>query len=240
MKRLRRSQFWKGYWILITAMILIIFSADSCTHDPFLDPAPSEEGQAPVPGCVTDGSVCFESSVLPIFRSSCAISGCHDSNSKEEGYVLDSYSSIMKKGISPGDADESKLYKVLFETGEDRMPPDGPLSQAQKDSIALWINQGARNTVNCNCFCDTTQFTYASAIQPILSSNCVGCHKPGSLGGGIDLSTYASVRTQVNNGKLLGSIQHSAGYVAMPQGGKLSDCQISQIRNWIDAGSANN
>ena len=38
---------------------------------------------------------------------------------------MDSYSSIVKKGISPGDADESKLYKVLFETGEDRMPPDG-------------------------------------------------------------------------------------------------------------------
>jgi hypothetical protein len=129
---------------------------------------------------------------------------------------------------------------VLFATGEDQMPPDAPLTKAQKDSIALWINQGARNTTNCNCNCDTTQFTYTAVIQPLLSSNCVGCHKPGSLGGNIDLSTYTSAKAQATNGKLLGSVQHSVGYSPMPQGGKLSDCQISQLKNWINAGATNN
>lgn len=163
--------------------------------------------------------------MLPIFLSTCAKSGCHDTNSRLEGYVLDSYSSIVRRGVSPGHANGSKLYRALF----DGMPPDSPLSQAQRHSIATWINQGAKNTTNCDCNCDSTKFTYAAVIQPLLSSTCIGCHQPGSLGGNIDLSTYANVKTQAMGGRLLGTVQHSSGYSPMPQGGKLSDCQISQI-----------
>jgi hypothetical protein len=248
MKQSQWNTIEKSYWILKVLMLIIVIVVDSCVHDPVINPT-SSNGEQPgtpppvtpgTPGCVYDGSVCFESSVLPIFLSSCAKSGCHDANSRREGYVLNSYASIVSRGISPGNANGSKLYKILFASGEDRMPPDAPLTQAQKDSIALWINQGAKNTVNCNCNCDTTKFTYATIIQPLLSSTCVGCHKPGSLGGNIDLSTYTSVKIQASNGKLLGSIQHSAGYSPMPQGGKLSDCQITQIKNWINAGAVNN
>jgi Cytochrome C oxidase, cbb3-type, subunit III len=221
-------------------LLAVIILVDSCIHEPFIDPFALNEGQPTTPGCVSDGLVCFESSVLPIFLSSCAKSGCHDAISKKEGYILDNYTNIIRKGISPGNAGNSKLYKVLFASGEDQMPPDVPLSKAQKDSIGAWINQGAKNTVNCNCACDSTKFTYAAIIQPMINNNCVGCHKPGSLGGNIDLSTYTSVKVQVNNGKLLGSVTHAVGYSPMPQGSKLSDCQITQIKNWISAGAPNN
>ncbi len=227
--------------LLLSGIIsLLVVVVGSCIHDPFIDPTSLNNGEPSTPGCTTAGTVCFESSVLPIFISSCARSGCHDAITKEEGFVLDNYNNIIRKGIVPGDANESKLYKVLFESGDDRMPPDAPLSQAQKDSIAAWINQGAKNTVNCNCACDPTKFTYAAIVQPIIANQCVGCHKPGSLSGNIDLSTYSLVTVQVNNGKLLGSISHSVGYSPMPQGTKLSDCQISQIKSWIDAGALNN
>lgn len=232
-----KSKLSVGSWLLIVWMSVML---DSCVHDPFIDPTSLNGGEPSTPGCVYDGNVCFESSVLPIFMSSCARSGCHNATSREEGYVLDSYNNIVRRGISPGNASSSKLYKVLFASGEDRMPPDGSLTQAQKDSIKLWINQGAKNTTNCNCNCDDTQFTYAAIIQPIITTHCVGCHKPGSLGGSIDLSTYAKVKTQAGNGKLLGSVTHTNGYVAMPQGGKLEDCQITQIQKWIDAGALNN
>jgi Cytochrome C oxidase, cbb3-type, subunit III/Planctomycete cytochrome C len=223
-------------------LLIILMSAflDSCLHEPFIDPSSLNGGEPSTPGCVYDGNVCFESSVLPIFQSSCAMTGCHNSVSHIEGYALDSYANIVRRGITPGNASQSKLYKVLFASGEDRMPPNGSLTQAQKDSIKIWINQGAKNTTNCNCNCDDTQFTYVAIIQPIMNTNCVGCHKPGSLGGNIDLSTYAKVNIQVTNGKLLGSVTHASGYVAMPQGGKLEDCQISQIQKWIDAGALNN
>jgi len=219
---------------------LIFIVVNSCVHDPFLDPFALNEGEYSTPGCVYSGEVCFESSVLPIFVSSCARSGCHDATSHVEGYTLTSYANIIRKGISPGNASSSKLYKVLFASGEERMPPDAPLSQAQKDSIKAWIDQGAKNTVNCNCSCDQTKFTYAAIIQPLVSTQCVGCHKPGSLGGNIDLSSYSLIKTQVNNGKFLGTITHAAGYSPMPQGSKLSDCQINQITSWINAGAANN
>ncbi len=225
----------------ILALLIVLFVlVDSCIHEPFIDPFALNEGQPNTPGCVSGGTVCFESSVLPIFISSCARSGCHDAITRKEGFVLDNYANIVRKGIRPGNANESELYKILFKTGEDQMPPDAPLSQAQKDSIAAWINQGAKNTVNCNCACEPTQFTYAAIIQPIMTNQCVGCHKPGSLGGNIDLSSYALVKAQADNGKLFGSVSHTIGYVPMPQGTKLSDCQITQIKNWIDAGSPNN
>ena len=226
--------------VSVVAVLLFLILVGSCIHDPFLNPIDLNDGEPTTPGCISDGNVCFESSVLPIFISSCAKSGCHNASSKEEGFVLDNYNNIVRKGISPGNASNSKLYKVLFAGGEDQMPPGAPLTQAQKDSIKLWINQGAKNTVNCNCFCDTSKFTFAAIIQPMLATNCVGCHKPSSLGGNIDLSTYATVKTQVNNGKLVGSITHAIGYKAMPQGGKLRDCEITQIKNWIDAGAINN
>lgn len=220
-------------------LIGLLVITGSCIHEPIPGELPPD-GEIPTEECTPSDGVCFESSVLPIFVSRCAQSGCHDSKSKKEGYVLDTYSNIIKRGISPGNASGSKLYKVLFETGEDRMPPDGSLSLAQKDSIAAWINEGAKNTKNCNCFCDSTQYTYLAIIKPILDNNCVGCHKPGSLGGDIDLSTYAATKTQALNGKLVGSVSHTAGYSSMPQGGKLSDCQITQIKMWVEEGALNN
>lgn len=226
----------KGLAIFLSIVLLV--GAARCVHDPFLDPLADRE--TGVPGCAGDGTVCFESSVLPIFVSSCAITGCHDATTHEEGFVLDSYTNILRKGIVPGDAGESKLYEVLFKTGEDQMPPDAPLSKAQKDSIAAWINQGARNTIDCNCYCDPDMYSYAAIIEPLVKTNCVGCHKPLSAGGGIDLSTYSLVKAQADNGKLVGSITHASGFVPMPQGGKLSDCEITQLQKWVEGGAPNN
>ena len=230
----------KAFLSALLASAIVAVVAGSCIHEPFIDPVSLNEGRNETPGCVSDGLVCFESSVLPIFISNCAKSGCHDSKTREEGYVLDSYSYIVRKGIKPGNAAESKLYTVLFKRGEDMMPPDGPLSQAQKDSIELWIDQGAKNTTNCNCYCDTAIFNYSGVVAPVMANNCVGCHKPGNLQGGIDLSTYSAVRVQALNGALSGTVKHSPGFSPMPQGGKLSDCQISQISSWIESGAPNN
>lgn len=224
---------------VITFATLLTYS---CTHDPFLDPATLNEGNPSTPGCQTEseGLVCFESSVLPIFQSSCAKSGCHDAQTHEEDYILDNYNTIVRKGIKPGNAAESKLYKVLFAGGEDLMPPGEPLTQAQKDSIKLWIDQGAKNTVNCNCFCDSTKYAFTANIHPIIQNYCEGCHKPGNVSGGVDLSTYAKIVSEANSGNLLGSIIHASGYQPMPPSGKLTECEIAQVKKWIETGSTNN
>ena len=46
------------------------------------------------------------------------------------------------------------------------------------------------------------------------------------------MGTYAADKAIAQNGKLYGTINHSSGYVPMPEGAaKLSNCQIAVIKN---------
>ena len=90
--------------------------------------------------------------------------------------------------------------------------------------------------------CDTNGVTYSNTVAPLLqSAGCQGCHSGAAPSGNILLNSYATVRIQALNGKLSGSINHSPGFSPMPKGGvKMSSCNISKIKAWIDAGSLNN
>ena len=92
------------------------------------------------------------------------------------------------------------MYKVLFETGNDKMPqpPNPDLSAAQKALIGRWINEGARNTTNCGSNCDTTQFKFAANINVILTSNCIGCHGGTAPSGNINLSNNIEERSIID------------------------------------------
>lgn len=184
-------------------------------------------------------TVCFESDVLPIFQTNCAKSGCHDASTHKEGYVLDNYKHITSKGIVPGNPQESELYQVIAE-GE--MPPKGnpKLTTAQVTLIRRWIRQGAQNTRNCST-CDTSAYTYSGTISGILETNCTGCHNSSNTSGGVDLSTYAGAKVVALNGSLVGAVTHAPGYVGMPLNAPmLSDCNITQIEKWVNAGAPNN
>ncbi|MBG9375627.1 hypothetical protein I5907_05240 [Panacibacter sp. DH6] len=186
-----------------------------------------------------DTLVCFEADVLPIFQTSCAKSGCHDAATHEEGYVLDSYANIVKKGIDPGRPNDSKIFEEIVD-GD--MPPNGEpnLTNEQIATIRQWILEGAKNTNNCSS-CDAAVFTYSAAIAPIMTTNCVACHSATLQNGGVNLSTYEGVKSAANSGALIGTVTHAAGFSPMPQGGnKLSDCNIAQIQQWIDDGMKNN
>lgn len=233
--------------IVSASLMLIISFFFSCKHEPVgLPPATGGGGGGVVTGgdqpCSVD-TVYFQNKVLPLIISSCAKPGCHDAITKEHGVELTSYERIMATGeVTPGNPGSSKLYKVLNETDLDKRmprPPSLPLTAAEKDIIYKWIQQGAKNNA-CND-CDTTSFTYAAAIMPLINGNCKGCHNPSFLSAGLDLTAYANVRTIALNGKLMGSVDHLPGFPAMPKGAaKLSDCKITQIRKWINAGALNN
>lgn len=217
---------------------LVVFLA--CTHEP---PAPNAPVVPPsVSNNCSPDTVYFTNEVLPIIASNCAMSGCHDATTRADGVVLTNYSQIMEY-VRAGNANRSELYEVMIDTDpNDRMPPPpmSPLSSAQLAKVQKWINQGAKNN-SCVGSCDTTTFTYNAVIKPMMETKCVGCHKPGNLGGNIDLSTYAPTKVVALNGKLLGSISHQPGYSPMPKNGaKLQDCEITQVRKWITAGALNN
>jgi uncharacterized membrane protein len=219
--------------VFMTALVVI----NACKHE-----IPVAAGSSsPVQGGT--GEVCFESQILPIFQSNCAKSGCHDAASHNDDYIFDTYTNIIRKDIQPGDAAISKVYKVLFETGSDKMPrpPNPDLTPEQKALIGRWINEGAKNTVNCGVSCDSSQFKYGANISVILGTYCLGCHSGAAPSAGINLSTYANVRNVAISGRLVGSVSHAPGYSAMPKNAsKLSACQIAQIRKWVDSGAPNN
>lgn len=90
--------------------------------------------------------------------------------------------------------------------------------------------------------CDSiTSITYSKTVVPILQQYCYSCHGGSSPSGGIAMGTYATDKAIGGNGKLFGTVNHSSGYSPMPQGmPKLTVCQISTIKKWIDGGMPNN
>ena len=192
---------------------------------------------------VTDTSVCFQRDVLPIFTSSCAKAGCHDATTRKDGYYLSNYAGIISKGLVKGNSASSKIYTKCV-SGKMPESPTPKLDSTQLSYIRRWIVKGAPNDTDCMVICDTTKFTYAAAIAPLLKTNCYSCHASAaasSSGGGIVLDNYNSLLLQAQNGKLLSDVEHLTGFNAMPLGGnKLPACQITQIKKWIDAGAQNN
>lgn len=198
------------------------------------------------PAVTTTGAICFDTQVLPIIVSNCASSGCHDAKSKKDGYDLTSYATITQKGIVAGDASKSKIYKSMIDTGEDRMPPAGPIASEKINIIKEWINQGAKN-ITCQgtnsgtgTLPDSLQISYVKHLKPVIDTYCVGCHKANDASGNVLLDSYASVKLVATNGRLYGSIAHLSGFSPMPTTSKLSDCQIKAFKNWIDQGMKNN
>lgn len=90
-------------------------------------------------------------------------------------------------------------------------------------------------------FCDTTSVGYAEDILPIVQDNCAlsGCHVAGGSGTG-NFTTYAALKAQVDNGRLLPSINQESNAVAMPPDGRLSDCEITKITLWVQQGAPQN
>lgn len=235
---------------LFITIIIMLFVVASCTHNPLMfsdmpleppiiDTSETSEG---IP-CDPDTSY-FVNDVLPILISNCAISGCHDQETHEEGIILNTYFNVMASDVvKPGDANNSDMIEAIIESDlDDRMPPPPapPLSSDELAILKEWINQGAKNN-SCGEECDTLNVTYVGSIQPILSSNCLGCHDANPSEGAMDLTNYDGVAAVAADGRLYGALNHDPGFEAMPlDGDKLSDCKIDKIRIWIEEGYLNN
>lgn len=207
------------FWIIILS---------SCQHEPELIPGTTE--------------VCFDNQVLPIIQSSCAMSGCHDGSGDLP--ALSTFEDIHRQ-VSAGKPNKSKLHEVITANpnSETFMPPKNKskLSSAQIDIISLWILQGANHTTCNNVECDTVNVTYTGSILPITDTYCKGCHSGGNPSGGVLLTDYNSIKGVIEGGRFMGAVQQLAGYSVMPKGGaKLPDCNIVQLKKWINSGMPNN
>lgn len=123
-----------SFLIILTAVSWIT----SCTHNADLTGLPE---------------VCFERDVLPIYTNSCAIPGCHDGTG-EAGSALNNYTNILNT-VVPGNPGASSSYQAIIKTwGENKMPPDRPISLDNRTMIRVWIEQGALN-IACTSAKDT-------------------------------------------------------------------------------------
>jgi hypothetical protein len=228
--------------------LAVLFFAFSCLNDKNL-PSPTSSVTDTNSGTVTNPStpevitcspdtVYFNQTILPLITSNCAMSGCHDAVSHKEGVILTDYTHIRAYSSTTNPAG-STLYRSIA-TGY--MPPKGPLSSTQMASIIKWMQQGAKNNscvASGNCV--ATNVSFSNTVLPTLKTNCTGCHSGSTPSAGIDLNSYATVKVQATNGKLVGSISHAAGYIAMPSATvSISACEISQIKAWVTEGTLNN
>jgi uncharacterized membrane protein len=231
---------------VVLAIATIMATATGCKHEPLL---PYVDDTTP-PDTTTDcdpSLTYFQNDVMPIFASSCAMTGCHDAATAEEGVILTNYANIMNTGeVDPGNPNSSEVFDVIMDSDPDKkMPPPSSgitLSQDQINTINDWISQGALNNFCAESGpCDTVAVSFAADIQPILSANCLGCHSGTAPQGGISLSSHSAVMNTVNSNRLLGAVEQLGGYSAMPKNQpRMADCKVALIRNWIAQGAPNN
>lgn len=101
---------------------------------------------------------------------------------------------------------------------------------------------GSGQTGQESAQCDTTNVSYQSTVVPLLSTHrCLDCHSGGTPSGNVGLDSYGEVKAEADNGRLYGVIAHLPGFSRMPRGGnRMPECDIRQIKGWIDQGALNN
>lgn len=222
---------------LLMAMMALLFM--NCKHEAvipesIMDPEVSLS-------CDSD-TVYFVNDIQPLLNSTCATTGCHDRQTAEHGVILDSYQNIIQTGdVKPFRPDDSEIYEVLFEDGDDLMPPSpqSPLSSSQKEMIKTWILQGAKNN-ECKEDCDTQNVSFNNDISSIIANNCASCHSGTDPNGGILLTNYSEISSLAASGYLMNVLLATNGAAQMPPSGALDNCSIDKITKWIDNGTPNN
>lgn len=226
--------------LFLTAMLPAFVS---CKHEPaFLD------------GFDT---ICFDSQILPVMQISCGIAGCHDAGSASEGFIATNYESVSQ-AVVPGDVRGSLLYQVITDiNGESMMPPDQPLSKAQRMLIEVWIAQGSMNTV-CETVVnppedipDSDTLCFVQDILPVFLSSCgtTGCHDVTSHVEGYIFVNYNTIMQKSESivpfypfqSKVYEVVTQSNSDDRMPPppASSLTSEQINSLRKWIESGALN-
>ncbi|HYW95006.1 MAG TPA: c-type cytochrome domain-containing protein, partial [Bacteroidales bacterium] len=230
--------------VILLISLFMMTGIFSCKHDP--------SGITGLP------EICFESDVLPVFQTSCALSGCHDGRGGGEShYIFTDYQHIME-AVTPDKPESSPAYTALSAIwSEGMMPPDQPLSLDNRTKIRIWILQGAQNTT---CI-DTTsppppppdtgayinpRACFQRDIFPVIQSSCAvsGCHDGTSGENEFIATSYSSIMQAVrpgqpNESKLYRVITTGGGEDKMPPFpyDPLTSAQIDSIYNWISYGA---
>jgi len=99
-------------------------------------------------GVLAEEKVSFIHDIGPILVQHCQ--SCHGPKTAESNYRLDSFEKLKTAGdyetppITPGNLDESELFRLITADEDERMPANGEsLQESQIALIRTWIEQGA-------------------------------------------------------------------------------------------------
>ncbi len=191
--------------------------------------------------------------IKPALEKYCVV--CHDGQSRKSGLDVTSREALLRGGangpaISPGNAKNSLLYKLIAHEQEPGMPyKTGKLPDDVIGKFAEWINAGAPYGESAAAPPGGGHALFATYIRPLFETQCLHCHGAGQVKrSGLDLSTRDGLLRGGDTGPAVvpGSARQSALYrrvsheiqPGMPfQSARLSDEQITRIREWIDAGA---
>jgi hypothetical protein len=85
--------------------------------------------------------------------------------------------------------------------------------------------------------CETENISFSGQILPLIQTQCAisGCHVTGT--GRVVLTGYQGVKGVVDDGRLM---QQAVISRSMPPDRPLTNCQIEQLKAWVDQGALNN
>ena len=89
----------------------------------------------------------YDQHVAAIFKDKCV--ACHNPEKMKNDFDISTYADLMRGGssglaIKPGDADGSRLLRLMMHSEKPFMPPDAPpIAKESLDLVRLWIQQGA-------------------------------------------------------------------------------------------------
>ncbi|HEY1172035.1 MAG TPA: c-type cytochrome domain-containing protein [Verrucomicrobiae bacterium] len=87
----------------------------------------------------------YQDHIVPIFRNNCF--KCHSQDTSKGDLDLSTFGAALKggssgSGLSSGDPDGSKLFKVVAHTEEPKMPPNSKITDKELELIKKWIAGG--------------------------------------------------------------------------------------------------
>ena len=193
----------------------------------------------------------FEKNVLPIFTKYCF--NCHGKSSPQLGLDLRSARLTMRGSqngpvITKGSPEKSLLWQKLIKREMPLAQFKLRLSDAELETVRLWIATGAKTTEPAKLPADVQeQFArFEKEVKPIFVAHCVDCHSEDDPEGELDLSSLESLVRGSQSGPVIVEgfsdksvlIRKVASHKMPPPdlGEPLTAKQIKVITRWIDKG----
>jgi len=134
------------FFMVMVAVALVIAACSTAPSTTETTPTQSTVNETvsvgqtePTSAAVSQTEVSFNKDVWPIIEQYALAA-----HGGKGGVFLESYDDIMKY-VTPGDPENSMLYKELIGDGVELMPPSAPLPDELIQTIYDWIKQGAKN-----------------------------------------------------------------------------------------------